>query len=77
MLLIVAAFFAKMVYQLLREPLALGRGRRLTTLFYAAQGVSIAVFLVALVFRIEGVWQASGITLATIFVLSWFVPKPY
>lgn len=76
-LLGVALFFTKMVYELIRQPSAFARGQRLMALFCVAQGLSIAAFIVSLVFGIEGLWQASGITVAALFFASWFMPKPF
>lgn len=77
LLLVVAVFFIRMVYQLLMDSSSFVRGNRFTTLFFVAQGISIAVFIISLVFGIEGLWQVSGISVATLFVVSWFIPKPY
>lgn len=75
--LAVAAFVLRLTWGALREKGSFNIKRLPMTVFYAAWGLSMVVFLICLVFEIPDLWQISGLAVLGLFVCSWFLPKPY
>lgn len=77
LLLVVAGWLIRMGCEVFQEALKAKSNNWLMTIFWGAQGLSLAAFIIAVVFGIEGLWQASGLTTLALFISSWFVKKPY